>query len=220
MFTFKEISRGSSSNREWNAILRSYLDRMVTHFGVHKNACCGIDFRRSAPFLRRDVGQTTHVVECYRTGTAVICAFAMLKVSLPSDCMYVALMCSLRKGCGRALVGHLATTPSFPQQYIVLRSTDAALGFYLKMGFLVFNWQGIGSYMTVGDRRLTEWLDRAREDPNSRELVHKELCLRLWIEEDELEWPLMIVRSVEGARTTTRHSARLRQKAEACTFRC
>lgn len=218
MYTFNVLHKNDFP--DWSEHLKKYLALMTTHYGVTKKTCCGIDFRQSAGFLRRDVGQSTIIVECSVKGE--VRGFAMLKTQLRSDCLYVVLMCSLLKGVGRAIVSHVASLGCCTQRYLVLRSTDDALGFYLRLGFRLFNWQGTDGYATIGDSDITNWLSNVVEAHKPRDPIREELYRRHWIEYEDLEWPLILVRNARAesnADSVVRRSSRLLSKVEACTLR-
>ena len=216
MYSFRAVDRVGTA-ADWNRRMREYLEIMGAHHGILKKTCCGIDFRLSSPFIRRDVGQSTMVVEC-RNAADTLCGFAILKTQLPSDCVYIVLICSIRPGVGRALIAELVSMSTQSQRYLVARSTDQALGFYLRFGFRLFNWQATDGYLTIGEDAITRWLQIQVDKKASRQSVRDELCRRRWIDENDLEWPMILVRRIEP-RSDVRRSCRLRSMSEACTLR-
>lgn len=215
MHSFR-VYRREEDDVGWATRLRGYIELMTTHYGVKNKTCCGIDVRLSGPFVRRDVGLATAAIECVIDEN--ICGFALLKTHMPSDCVYIVLVCSFQPGVGRNLMSHLVSTPSWSQRYLVARSTDQALGFYLHLGFRLFNFQGTHGYITIGDEDITNWLRKTVEAKTPRNNVRDELRRRRWIEEEDLEWPVILVRRVDVP-TSARRSSRIQAKVEACTLR-
>ena len=214
------VCQRSDDDAAWQRLLRERMSRMTTHHGVKNKVCCDIDFRFSAPFYRRDVARVDIVLECYRGDT--LSGFAMLKTTLSVSCLYLVLMCSMERGVGRQLIKRMLEDHTHAHRYLVTRSTDRALGFYLRLGFQLFNWFGTESYATLGDAQLTERL-RAAKTADMRTALRVELNARHWTEPDEEEWPLILCRqcstSDDAIPRPRRQSSRLIQMAAECTFR-
>ena len=199
----------------WKDLIDKRVALMSHHHGLKNKTCCGIDFRKSARFMRLDVARCTLLLDCFDDANDII-GFAMIKTNLPSNSIYIVLMTSFRPGTGRMLMQHASNLPGYAQRYIVLRSTDHALGFYLKLGFRLFNWHGTEGYVTASDGKLTDLL-RSCSQANARAGVLSELRRRRWIDSEAEEWPLLIQRHAYTPSPSIRQSPRLKNMSEACT---
>ena len=189
---------------DWKTLVMSRLTQLGNVHGVNKKVCAGIDMRVSAPFVQRDLMHAHELLDMYDETRQHI-GFAFLKTN--STPLYVSLLGSLRVGAGYAIVYELQQTDRFDHFKIVVRSTNAALGFYLKLNFRLFDWSGVESkYVGEGDEDLTQRLRNGATEETRREL-HR----RSWVNEDEDEWPLLTVRRV----ALNRSSVRLRSRYEA-----
>lgn len=189
---------------EWRRLVADRLTLMGNVHGVKKKVCAGIDVRRSAPFVQRDLMHAHELLDLYDKDRQHV-GFAFLKTNLTA--LYISLLASFRPGGGYAIVYELQHAPRFQHSRIVVRSTDAALGFYLKLRFRLFDWSGMESkYVGEGDEDLTESLRNG-----AIEATRLELHRRSWVNEDEKEWPLLTVRRV----ALNRSSVRLRSRYEA-----
>lgn len=182
----------------------SRLTQMGNVHGVKKKVCAGIDVRLSAPFVQRDLMHAHELLDMYDETRQHI-GFAFIKTNLTP--LYISLLGSFQSGGGYAIIYELQQTHRFDHSKIVVRSTNAALGFYLKLNFRLFDWSGVESkYVGEGDEDLTRSLRNG-----ATEETRVELHRRSWVNEDEEEWPLLTVRRV----ALNRPSARLRSRHEA-----
>lgn len=203
-------------NKVWRNMATDLIDRMCkAHNGI-KTACAGIDIRFSSPFMRQEViGANVCLVAHDSRQNFDIVGFAFVKKCSSRNTIYVTLMSSFRRGIGRALVTHLVNTKTLAGRFVVVRSTDSALSFYLAMGFTLFDYLSLDSYVGNSDPKLTQNLHEAISSSNDRALmkVRDTLCSRNWIDADFTEWPLLLRRETDE-NTSTRHSERIKQMAQ------
>lgn len=188
---------------DWKRLVMSRLSLMRETHGAQDKACAGIDLRLSAPFVRRDLLHAHEVLDM-RDESGDIVGFAFIKTNWAA--LYVCLLVSLKPGVGSSIVYELQQTSRFVHSKIAVRSTDAALGFYLKLNFRLFDWSGVeADYVGEGDEELTRLLrgGAAKE-------TRAELCRRMWLNDGEEEWPLLTVRRA----ALNRSSARIRSRYE------
>ena len=102
------------------------------------------------------------------------------------------LMGSLEKGLGTQIIDFLKTDSSFQHKFIIGRSIKNAIGFYLRMGFELFNYIQSDGYVTgKTDPELTNMI---RSDPDK---VVSILRNRKWIPKiDEDIFPILFKRDV------------------------
>ena len=208
---FRIVETVRADDVAWRKKLMDNIALMKTHFGSSAHTCCGIDIRKSARFIRLDVTHSTHVFDCLDATDKVV-GFAMVRTNLPSNCVYIALMTSFVPGVGRYLVQHISQLRSRVQRYIVLRSTNEALGFYLKLGFRLFNWHGTQGYIAMNDDKLTKKLASAPNE-HARAAILEELRQRHWIDTKDTEWPLVMQRTAYTPTVSVRQSPRFRVEA-------
>lgn len=191
---------------EWKRLVIERLNNMSTFHNVRRRKiCAGIDIRISAPFVRKDLLHAHELLDM-RDDDGALLGFAFVKTNLAP--LYVSLVASFSPGIGHALLYELQNTSRFHHSKIVLRSTDNALGFYLKLNFHLFDWTGVESgYVGGGDEALTNLLRQG-----DRTLIRREMLRRAWLNEDEVEWPLVLARVTPSPEH--RSSARLRARLE------
>lgn len=213
MYVFDVIER-KALKTEWVLHVKKLVNKFLLHHNKTKlSNCSGIDMRRSGPFYRQEILHADKCVRMYDENMDII-AFALVKRKRCSSCMYVTFMTSFKKGCGRLLVEHLATFDKFKEKFVVLRSTNEALGFYVHLGFSLFDWLSIEEYVSRGDVPLT---DAIRHGHTDLSIIRQMLVQRNWIDRDFYEWPLLLRRITED--TNNRSSKRIRTRDEEQRFR-
>lgn len=191
---------------DWKMLVTERLHLMCEAHGIHKKVCSGIDLRMSAPFVQRDLMRSHELLDMHDTDDNLL-GFAFLKTKLTS--LYIALLVSCAPGVGYATLYELQRTRRFAHPAIVVRSTDKALGFYLKLKFRLFDWAGAETgFVGDGDQHLTQSLRDGAVDATRQELRR-----RGWLNDDEEEWPLLTVRFTECP-IVNRSSARVRARRE------
>lgn len=193
----------------WQDLVCLCIDAMRGAYGGTDDSCVGIDIRRSAPFFRQELMRSAFVLSIY-TGEARLSAFAVATAKRTH--LYVSLMSSIERGGGRALLRHLLRDDDDDApRFLVVRATSGSLGFYLKMGFTLFNWSAREECI-AGDPALTARL------ASDRPAVRRVLRHRNWIPPGFDEWPLTLERP-GAARPSVRASPRLswRQSTECCS---
>lgn len=206
----KAVSHSRSKDVDWKDIVRSRLNKMKIHYGGDVHQCCGIDLRLSAPYVRQELMHCDTCIDYLREDKLVGFVFLKLKPS----CIYLSLMCSLERGVGKHIVLHLCDSSHYTQRHIAVRSTDRALGFYLYMGFVLFNWYTADDYISHGDESLTQQLTTQIHVSSFRRQVQGLLRMRQWVEPEMEEWPLIVTRTVVKNVDGLRRSSRLRAQAE------
>ena len=216
----KIIKRTGSvhKNKEWTDIASDLIRRMsVAHNGT-KTTCAGIDVRLSSPFVRQEViGANVCLVAHDACPNFDVVGFAFVKKRTSQNAIYVTLMSSFKKGVGRAIVTYLVNTDFLAGRFLVVRSTDDALSFYLAMGFTLFDYLSLDSYVGDSDIKLTQKLQEAITASNVNALVkvRDTLITRNWIDSEFTEWPLLLRRNHDpNAFSSSRHSERLKERAQ------
>ena len=141
-----DISVTTKTDRaSWQTNIRDHLALMREAYDGNKRVCCGIDTRLSAAFVKQELMACDALIRVGASGVTVGFAFVNTK---KFSCMHASLMSAFRKGVGRVIIHFLRDTYESDSKYLTLRSTDLALGFYLRMGFLVFNEASIDEYIS------------------------------------------------------------------------
>ena len=193
--------------KEWKSAVFTLIERMQAHFGCHKKVCAGIDVRRSGPFISQELMGCKSIA--FFGATLETCdAFAILNFKV--NCVYIALLCALKKGMGHLLVRNLQISAEFDQPYLVVRSTDSALSFYLKSEFVFFDWRMMEEVIMGGDVQLSRSVD-ADMTSATREQLRSLLRARDWVSDEMTEWPLLLHRGRKIA-LDLRRSKRLQEK--------
>lgn len=200
----------------WQATIRQHISLMIDkHHGTRRD-CKGIDVRVSAPFVKSELQACDTLLEIYRDEDIV--GFAFIKTNTYPCCLHVSLMTSFVKGVGTFILTFLQNQyKSCSKKYITLQSTDAALDFYLKFGFSLFNQMTLDTYIQGGDVKMTQRLrsDLIRcKDGNecSKKYIQdikRELLFRHWINPEQEEWPLLMKRTRDSSDSSCRRSPRL-----------
>ncbi len=207
VYTTRNTSKAES---RWKDLVEARIAMMCASHGRTRKVCSGIDIRRSAPFVRRDLMHAHELLDV-TDDDGTVCGFAFVKIQYAP--LYVSLIVSLKSGVGHFMMHELQTTTRYTHPKMVVRSTDKALGFYLKLKFRLFDWSTLETgYVGDGDEVLTRKLDGSKE---KMQATREELLRRNWLNDDELEWPLVLPRARFIAPGTTRRSSRLRDRHEA-----
>jgi hypothetical protein len=210
---YQIVVRCKTDRASWQTIIRQHLSFMIENHCGNKRECRGIDVRLSADFVKRELQACDMLVEVWMNDHIVGFSFLKTKSTL---CIHVSLMTSFEKGVGKYMVEFLREKHETSHKYLTLQSTDQALGFYLHLGFLLFNQAASDEYISGGDVSLTNALHaelKRRQHGDTRAAhnirgIRETLLLRLWIVQEQEEWPLLIRRKcVEN--TSCRRSRRL-----------
>ena len=201
----------------WRQKAKENITRTVVRYGKARKNCAGIDLRLSQPFVTREVMHSHICVQVFKHNSEHSIGFAYVKKMNSNKSLYVTLLVSFEPGIGTYLLSYLRDSPDFKQQVIVLRSTDEALLFYMKQGFVLADWvsiyEGVMPYAT--DRNLTQKLEDCVRSKQPLESVRQTLVFRNWCEHDTKEWPLLLWRcaiEVNNDNGKRRTSTRLRDK--------
>ena len=201
-------------------MVRSLVTKTIAHYSPSKRCllCTGIDLRLSYPFVRSELMHSHKCIRVFSVTDSLI-GFVLIKDhAIHPKYLYVPLLVSFEPGIGRLLINELRTNTSFDQEFIALRSTDKALGFYLRLGFVLIDWNTVSDVgiTLVYDAELTKQLKIAVSVKNSGLItkIHQILITRDWCEYDAEEWPLAIPRVCEKKEEITgcRRSPRLRKQ--------
>ena len=186
----------------WKDLIHKLLKDTINTHGDRTD----IDLRLSSPFVRQEVmGANTCILAKFQSE---VLGFALIKKKAAvSSVLYVTLMVSFKPGVGRLLVSHLATTHDMTERFLVVRATDRALGFYLRLGFTLFNYSAVPR----PDIDLTRSLHAALTNGDDEALgkVRSVLHHRNWIDSDATEWPMLLRRLDAGGPPSTRRSKRI-----------
>lgn len=213
--------RSNVGNGAWNKMIRLLIAKTAAHYPSNTRWPAGLDLRLTYPFVRRELMQADMCAHALSPTEGDTIGFAVLKYS-NTRCLYVALLVSFKPGVGRLLVDFLVSSARFSQEHIVLRSTDAALGFYIHLGFVLVDWYSaceFGSNYST-DAELTTRLGKAIavKDAAEKNRIRQVLTFRDWCEHDDEEWPLLLPRKGFNSHMHSddsngcRRSARLIQK--------
>lgn len=211
-------------NTIWRQISKLLLRKTMDYHGTtnRKHNCVGMDLRLSQPFVSREVMNAHMCIRVFAVSDPRDpIGFAFLKKISTEKCLYITLLVSFESGIGTHLIEFLHNCDKFHEQFIVLRSTDEALPFYVKRGFTLFDWtslyDGIPPYAI--DRNLTCELYSALSFKKSTDAVRSALVFRNWCEYDAKEWPLILLRNFPedeyATDITRRTSLRLKSKRDA-----
>lgn len=177
-----------------------------------------MDLRSSSSFVRQEViGAHRCLTLCDAERTL---GFCLLKKKGSRNATYVTLIVSFERGVGRRLISHIANDPDEATRFIVVRSTPRALGFYLHMGFTLFDYLALDAYVADSDIELTARLQRAMEasDKAAMRAIRQTLVTRNWIDATFDEWPLLIRRGLVNIQTH-RRSERIKAREESQCLR-
>ena len=198
----------------WNDRIKELIHQTVAKYGK-PSYCAGIDLRLNTRFVMQEILGAHTCIRVVENGATL--GFALIK-EFNDKFLYVTLIVSFSNGVGGYLMKTLRSTAQFAHQYLILRSTDAALRFYLKQNFLLVDWNGLyteaGRTVTT-DFALTEQLDKCVRENKMLTAIRTILTIRDWCDRDTKEWPLIACRDAcarEDANSTCRRSERLRAK--------
>lgn len=212
--------RRGTSDRAWNAELCQLLELTRSVYGdpTDRNECFGVDLRPTSSFVRQEViGAHRCLTLCDAERTL---GFCLVKKKGSRNATYVTLIVSFQRGVGRRLISHIANDPNEGTRFIVVRSTPRALGFYLHMGFTLFDYLALDAYVADSDIELTGRLLKAMEasDKAAMRSIRETLVMRNWIDATFDEWPLLIRRELSNFQAF-RRSDRLRRREESQLLR-
>lgn len=212
---------------QWKSTVRFLIKKTAERYpSTNKRHPAGLDLRLTYPFVSEDLMHADFCVQALSEADGDITGFAFVN-SQNTQNLYVPLIVSLHAGVGRMLVEMLRSNPHFAQKQLVLQSTDKALGFYLRLGFVLVDWDTVSNSCSdcQTDAPLTFSLSQAlsANDTESIEHIRARLIDMCWCEPDAGVWPLLIPRAeLEAHRPLVessfennhgcRRSARLLQK--------
>ena len=194
--------RSNVGNDAWKNMVRLLIDKTATHYSSNTRWPAGLDLRRTYPFVGQELMQADICAHALSPIDGDTIGFALVK-HRNTKCLYLALLVSFEPGVGRMLIDLLMSSTHFSQEHIILRSTDAALGFYLHLGFTLVDWETVSelgsNYCTdeCTDAHLTTRLARAvafKDSAEKKRILHVLTC-RDWCEHDVEEWPLLLPRT-------------------------
>ena len=222
-WVFKLDRRPDMDKSIWRDMAKLLLNKTVERYGTPtggKRNCVGIDLRFSHPFVAREIMNAHLCVRVFAfSEPRDPVGFAFLKKMGRGRCLYVTLLVSFRSGIGTRLIDFLRDSQDFDQEFIVLRSTDEAIPFYVKRGFILVDWPSLYDSPPpyAIDCTLTTRLYASRVAENSLDAVRRTLVFRDWCEHDAKEWPLILSRTAARSIPTSgapRASLRLKAKSE------
>lgn len=189
--TTRVTRRSEVEPRAWKAAVRARIDAVCAHHkAARRSECRGLDLRLSAPFVRSEVMRADVCLELLGD-EGELHAFAYVYERREPTALCLALLCSLRPGCGTRLVRRLLDERSHPMceaRHLVTRATTSSVGFYLKLGMRVQDWTSCVEFLGRGGdwRRLTGLVASSRYDE-----AHRALVARGWDATFPDEWPLV-----------------------------
>lgn len=166
--------------QSWKNHIRDLLHNMITCKGSVRKTCAGIDIRLSSEFVKKEVIGAKQSI-CVYDDSEKMLGFALCKRVPSCNTMYITLMASFQQGIGRHIVEYLYSLQHEKEKFIAVPSTDFALGFYLKMGFSLFDWSSLDSYVCSADETLTQTLCASLNDRHTRDKIRNTLYFRNWI---------------------------------------
>lgn len=201
-------TRCGSKDQQWLHLVDTMLDAMLAAHGGTVSSCKGIDLRRSSAFVKREVLGARRCFQLLDEGSRSCLSFAFIKPMKCSTILYVTLMASFCPGNGRRLLECLLTSSMLTERFLVVRSTDLALSFYLHIGFDLFNWMSTESFVCGGIKTLSRRLRASSLSPLSLARIKTTLVGMGCIPPSFEEWPLIMRRQLDDVSSGSRYILR------------
>lgn len=197
-------TRVHGHSSEWKNEIRKNLKKYKHCFND------SLDLRVSGDFVKSEVLLCNHKIYVY-DDTSNIVGFAYL--NLQPRYMFINVICSFRKNVGSYIMNHIETKKEYDKEFVLLRSTLHAVGFYVKRGYMLFNYNDI--YTNVSGHTNVAFNVALRSACNSVGTEKDEACHKLYkllvkckwsptSDENGVEFPLCLRRYKLHTRTSPR----------------
>ena len=118
-------------------------------------------------------------------------------------------MASFERGMGSVLINFLTDSLIFAHKYISLRATSQSVGFYIKLGFEIFDFISMEDYVNgTTDKDMTNNILQNLNDKKKMAYFQELLITRDWMPPKSEEFPLLKLRSLPN-QASQRKSSRL-----------
>lgn len=182
---------------DWDAHVAERLCEIEQHF---PDCSHGLNLNKSG-FVKREVMRADECICMEEDGK--VRGFAFLITSKRPSSLYITLMASFKRGMGTRLLHLLDTALVYPHEFTCLRTPSSSVGFYVKYGYVLFNFLSLNHYVhgnTDPDltRRLLKAaaLSTANESNAQMADILQLLITREWMPAASEEFPLLKRRSI------------------------
>lgn len=146
----------------WGETVETLLQHIQTHYTLAQH---GLDLSKSS-FLKSEVYRADECLTFYKHGR--LKGFVFLITHKRPRALYVTLMASFQCGMGRYIMNYLDDSFAYSHEYLALRATVNSVGFYLKLGFYIFDFSTLHDYVNGSyDCVLTLQICEAAEKLNT-----------------------------------------------------
>jgi len=172
--------------KSWDEWTQSRISQISEHYSEKKH---GLDLRKSG-FLKSEVLKADECI--YIEDNDKILGFVFLITKKRPRALYVTLMASFEKGIGKKLVKFIDSTLIYPHEFIGLRATYNSVGFYIKLGFQVFDFISMDEYVNgTSDPVITNAIFNNLQNSSKLQDLQNLLIERDWMPENSDEFPLL-----------------------------
>lgn len=183
------VERKKTLESFWSTYCNFCVDLLRNNSKRH-----GLNLNKSG-FIKSEVYKADECVY-FRQDDRIIAYVFLVTKKRPSS-LYITLMCSIQPTYGRQIIDYLMTCGDYAHKYIILRATLQSVGFYIKCGFKVFDFNTFYDYVTgVCDEKLTQAVMEHAHDIKALRSIQTTICDRDWMMEGNDEIPLLIPRNL------------------------
>ena len=195
-------ARDTFTVKEWKQKIDDLIHLAVKKYGLDWN----LDVHPNTKIYQQEIVKSNTIL-VYKDNTDAIGGFACIMTNKIKNCLYVTLLVSFCKGNGRIMLEYIATQHGEPHLYMAVRSPFETVGFYIKLGFNICNWNTLLMSYTSGDVDV-QLTRKTQVNPNSID----QIIQRGWIPPGSTEYPLLACRSTPKDVTCSRRSERIVSK--------
>lgn len=176
---------------KWKEWTDARIVDLKQHYELHQH---NLDLSASG-FLRTEVYKAEDCIFIQRDKDIV--AFVYFFTSKRPSTIYISLMASFERGMGSVLIHFLTNSLIFTHKYISLRATSHSVGFYIKLGFEIFDFISMEDYVNgTTDKTMTNDILQNLNDKKNMKHFQEILIARDWMPPQSEEFPLLKLRSL------------------------
>lgn len=189
---FHRIVREACPKYYWNEFVQKRLQDLSLNFDVKTH---GLNLKQNG-FIKSEVFKADECVHLINNGKSVGYVFLLTKKR--PRALYITLMVSLEKTVGTYLMNWLENTSIYEHIFIGLRATLQSLGFYIKLGFQIFDFITMEDYVNGNvseslTQQICEYIHNIPELIN----IQQKIVDMDWMPHNSDEFPMLKKRKYE-----------------------
>lgn len=174
------------TSKSWEEWTQSRIAEIVNYYPENKH---GLDLKKSG-FVKSEVMKADECIYMEENGN--ILGFVFMITKKRPRALYITLMASFSKGTGTKLIQFVESTLLYPHEYIGLRATYQSVGFYIKLGFQIFDFISMEEYVNgTYDADITNAIYDNLQNFEKLKEFQNLLIDRDWMPNNTDEFPLL-----------------------------